>query len=75
MAKDTDLSVANVSKHLQTLLKAHLVKNQKYKNYIINALHYSYSNGVMEGTNNLIKVIKRIAFGYRSFLRFKIRIL
>ena len=34
IAKDTDLSVANVSKHLQTLLKAHLVKNQKYKNYI-----------------------------------------
>lgn len=42
---------------------------------IRNAMVYSYSNGVIEGTNNLIKVIKRIAFGYRSFVSFKIRIL
>jgi len=34
IAKDTNLSVANVSKHLQMLLKVHLVKNRKYKNYI-----------------------------------------
>lgn len=34
IAKETELSVANVSKHLQVLLKAHLVRNQKYKNYI-----------------------------------------
>lgn len=40
-----------------------------------NALIYPWSNGVIEGTNNLIKVIKRIAFGYRSFVSFKIRIL
>lgn len=62
---------STISTYMQTSLET----LQKYKNYIINALHYSYSNGVMEGTNNLIKVIKRIAFGYRSFLRFKIRIL
>jgi len=40
-----------------------------------NAMVYPWSNGVIEGTNNLIKVIKRIAFGYRSFVSFKIRIL
>ncbi|HAQ0077053.1 ArsR/SmtB family transcription factor [Enterococcus lactis] len=34
IAKETELTVANASKHLQTLLKAHLVKNRKYKNYI-----------------------------------------
>ena len=34
IAKETNLSIANVSKHLQALLKARLVKNQKYKNYI-----------------------------------------
>ena len=42
---------------------------------IRNALSHTFSNGVIEGTNNLIKVIKRIAFGYRSFVSFKIRIL
>ncbi len=42
---------------------------------IRNAMAYSYSNGVIEGTNNLIKVTKYIAFGYRSFVSFKIRIL
>ncbi|MFB7158736.1 transposase [Lysinibacillus sp. NPDC056232] len=36
---------------------------------------YSYTNGGLEGKNNLIKVIKGIAFGYRSFYHFKIRIM
>ncbi|MGL4372491.1 MAG: transposase, partial [Turicibacter sp.] len=35
----------------------------------------SYTNGILEGINNKIKVIKRIAFGYRSFYHFKARIL
>ena len=34
-----------------------------------------YTNGVIEGINNKIKVIKRIAFGYRSFYHFRNRIL
>jgi transposase len=42
---------------------------------ITNALTNEWSNGVIEGTNNLIKTIKRIAFGYRSFVSFKVRIL
>lgn len=62
---------STISTYMQTSLET----IQKYKTYIINALHSPYSNGVIEGTNNLIKVIKRIAFGYRSFLQFKIRIL
>ncbi|MBS3200276.1 transposase, partial [Turicibacter bilis] len=33
------------------------------------------NNGVLEGINNKIKVIKRMAFGYRSFYHFKARIL
>ncbi len=37
-------------------------------------MSYIFSNGITEGTNNLIKVIKCIAFGYRSFVSFKIRI-
>lgn len=43
--------------------------------YVHNTLNYDYTNGILEGINNKIKVIKRIAFGYRSFLHFKNRIL
>lgn len=34
-----------------------------------------YSNAKLEATNNLIKVIKRNAFGFRNFENFKLRIL
>jgi len=49
-----------------------------YKNWkaaIINSFDYPYSNGMTEGANNKIKVIKRNAFGLRNFLRFRTRIL
>lgn len=42
---------------------------------IRNSLLVPYSNGVMEGYNNKIKVLKRIAFGFRNFQNFKARIL
>ena len=47
----------------------------KFKNYIINSLKYKFNNRIIEGTSNLIKCIKRIAFGYKSFYHFKTRIL
>jgi len=47
----------------------------KYINYVENTLKYDYNNGILEGINNKIKVIKRISFGYRSFQHFKNRIL
>ncbi|MBP2015780.1 transposase, partial [Anaerococcus degeneri] len=34
-----------------------------------------YSNGAIEGINNYIKVLKRVAFGYRNFANFRTRIL
>lgn len=46
----------------------------KFSLGVINAFKYNYSNGFLEGTNNKIKVIKRIAYGYRNFLIFKRRI-
>lgn len=42
---------------------------------IMNSLLVPYSNGVMEGYNNKIKVLKRVAFGFRNFENFKARIL
>lgn len=46
----------------------------KDKGKIINALQLSYSNAKLEATNNLIKLIKRNAFGFRNFENFKKRI-
>ena len=43
--------------------------------YIKNTFTTNYYNGYIEGNNNLIKVIKRIAFGFRSFRKFKARIM
>ncbi|EGD37938.1 transposase [Streptococcus sanguinis SK160] len=47
----------------------------KDKEKILNALELPYSNAKLEATNNLIKVIKRNAFGFRNFENFKTRIL
>ncbi|MCX7711632.1 MAG: transposase, partial [Clostridia bacterium] len=41
----------------------------------LNAFDCPYSNGFTEGINNTIKVIKRIAYGYRNFYNFRRRIL
>ena len=48
---------------------------KKFSKYIKNTFKNKYHNGYVEGTNNFIKVIKRIAFGFRNFSRFKIRIM
>lgn len=42
---------------------------------IRNSLLVPYSNGVMEGYNNKIKVLKRISSGFRNFNNFKARIM
>ncbi|VGM74674.1 transposase [Streptococcus pneumoniae] len=54
----------------QTVLKTFLKDKEK----IINALQLHYSNAKLEATNNLIKLIKRNAFGFRNFENFKKRI-
>ncbi|KYF32557.1 Mobile element protein [Streptococcus mitis] len=46
----------------------------KDKEKIVNALQFPYSNAKLEATNNLIKLIKRNAFGFRNFENFKKRI-
>ena len=44
--------------------------------YICNSfIDERYSNGYTEGTNNLIKVIKRVGFGYKNFTFFRMRLL
>ena len=54
----------------QTIFKTFLKDKEK----IVNALQLPYSNAKLEATNNLIKLIKRNAFGFRNFDNFKKRI-
>lgn len=42
---------------------------------ILNSFDCPYTNGFTEGCNNKIKVLKRNAYGYRNFKRFRNRIL
>lgn len=48
---------------------------KELEEYIRNALKYEFSNGILEGTNNKIKKLKHIGYGYRSFFNFKIRVI
>lgn len=50
-----------------------MLKN--WRHYILNAFDYHLSNGFTEGCNNAIKSLKRVAFGFRSFNNFRVRIL
>ena len=54
----------------QTVLKTFLKDKEK----IVNALQLPYTNAKLEATNNLIKLIKRNALGFRKFDNFKKRI-
>ena len=49
---------------------------ENWLEYIVNSfIDKRYTNGYTEGTNNKIKVIKRIGFGYKNFNFFRKRIL
>lgn len=74
--KNIFLSIINsknkkVSKHMKKALKTF----KDMEKYILNAFDYEYSNGIVEGTNNLIKQIKHAACGYRKFSHLKARVM
>lgn len=74
-AKKLDKLINSDINKVSSYMKVSLNTFKKFKPYIINAVKYKYTNGVIEGINNKIKAIKRIAFGYRSFFNFRNRIL
>ena len=44
--------------------------------YIVNSfIDKRFSNGFTEGLNNKIKVVKRVAFGYKNFNFFRLRLM
>ena len=60
-----------ISNYMKTSIKTLI----EFLPYIRNTFENNYHNGFIEGNNNFIKVIKRIAFGFRSFRRVKARIM
>ena len=68
-------TLKNPPNALSKSMKTSVTSLLKFEQELKNSLYYKYSNGGIEGTNNLIKVIKRIAFGYRSYENFRSRIL
>ena len=74
--KQTFLNIIhNVDKSISKYAKKAIKTFINMEKYIINAFDYEYSNGIVEGTNNLIKQIKHTACGYRKFSHLKARVM
>ena len=61
----------NISKKMKQAIKTY----KEMENYICNAFDYEYSNGIVEGINNVIKQIKHVACGYKKFNHLKARVM
>lgn len=70
-----EIILNNTSNKISSYMKTSVKTLKEYLPYIKNTLSNPYHNGFVEGNNNFIKVLKRIAFGFRSFRRFKARIM
>ena len=71
LKKTLNNTILNISSYMKTSIKTLL----EFLPFIKNTFNNNYHNGYVEGNNNFIKTIKRIAFGFRSFKRFKARIM
>lgn len=60
-----------ISKDMQVTFNTY----RKHEEYVINAILYPYSNGIVEGMNNKIKLLKRVGYGYRNFETFRLRVM
>ena len=70
-----EIILNNKNDKISNYMKTSIKTLKGYLPYIKNTLSNSYHNGFIERNNNFIKVLKRIAFGFRSFRRFKARIM
>ena len=66
--------VLHPNKDVSDKMKQALNLYKENLKYIENSFKYDINNGIIEGTNNLIKCLKRIAFGYRKYDHFIARI-
>ena len=68
-------AITNINNSVSDYMKTSIKTLIEFKDKIYNTFNNNYHNGYIEGNNNFIKVLKRIAFGFRSFRRFKARIM
>lgn len=68
---NNNINNKNISKKMKKELKT--FKN--IEQYICNSFDYKYSNGIVEGINNVIKQIKHAACGYKKFNHLKARVM
>ena len=76
--KETFINIVNNNlnnKHISKKLKKALKTFKGLEQYILNSFDYEYSNGIVEGTNNVIKQIKHTACGYKKFNHLKARVM
>ena len=64
-----------IAKDSLSELKELLHTLSNWREEILNYFDYRITNGFVEGKNNRIKTIKRIAYGYRNMDNFRMRIL
>ena len=68
-------TLSNTNPKISNYIKTSIKTLLEFLPYIKNTFENEYHNDFIEGNNNFIKVIKRIAFGFRLFRRFKVRIM
>lgn len=69
------LLINNVPDDISFRMKQALKSIARNCEYTLNALDSNHTNGPIEGTNNKIKLLKRVSYGFRSFINFKLRIM
>lgn len=81
-SKDSDQACLRLCSWISEAMNSEIDKFQEcvstiytWKDGILNSFDCAYTNGFTEGCNNRIKVLKRNAYGYRNFNRFRNRIL
>ena len=68
---DNNIKNKKISKKMKKALKTY----KDMKIFVNNALDYEYSNGIVEGINNVIKQAKHTACGYKKFDHLKARVM
>jgi len=71
LIKLTDQMALSKLKEIQTLRKTLL----RWKQEVLNYFKFRVTNAKTEGYNNVAKVIKRMAYGFRSFKNYRLRLL
>ena len=68
-------NIKNNNNKISKKMKKALKTFKELEKYILNSFDFEYSNGIVEGTNNVIKQIKHAACGYKKFKHLKARVM